>query len=127
MAVSIWARWKGQTAEEGAAQEAHSLAWTETGAVGHLDEDCLGYGQPLRYLCFEAFEAPRTVAFPAKTLAERLPAALEQVAKIERGVYSASDDQIERITANFRRFVAFCERKERETGEPVTLEVWDAD
>ncbi|HLH56542.1 MAG TPA: hypothetical protein VKY92_23355 [Verrucomicrobiae bacterium] len=40
----------------------------------------------------------------------------------ERQVYGQTDEQeIELVRQSFRNFVALCEAKERETGEPVAI------
>jgi hypothetical protein len=52
---------------------------------------------------------------------ERLPHTLALVEERERKIYQAPEDVIEEAKQNFRDFVALCEEKEKETGEPVLV------
>ena len=52
----------------------------------------------------------------------RLPEALHLIERREREVYHETDDiRIDFVKQSFRQFVALCERKEAETGEPVLI------
>ena len=58
----------------------------------------------------------------AATLADRLPAVLVVAEARERTIYEATDPvEIERVLKSYRDFVALCERKEAETGEPCLI------
>jgi len=55
-------------------------------------------------------------------LRARLPQTLKLAEERERQVYGQTDEQeIELVRQSFRNFVALCEAKERETGEPVAI------
>ena len=57
----------------------------------------------------------------AVLLRERLPRTLALVEERQRKIYDAGDATIEAVKQCFRDFVALCERKERETEEPVLI------
>jgi hypothetical protein len=121
MGIDIYARWRGQTEEESAAQ---ITGFDVTkGGVGYLREAYHGEPYATRYLVSEAFDSPDGIArIPAAVLRERLPRTLELAMKREVLVYDAEtvshDDPPVR---SFVEFVELCERKERETGEPVEI------
>ena len=71
-------------------------------------------------LCAEAFEIGEA-RISAALLRERLPRALALVEEQERKIYQATDEEIEDVKQSFRAFVALCEEKEKETGEPVLI------
>lgn len=60
-------------------------------------------------------------SLPAATLRERLPKTLELAAERERTLYQSSEEEIAGVQQSYRDFVALCERKEAETGEPVLI------
>jgi hypothetical protein len=69
----------------------------------------------------EAFEEGGA-HIPASVLAERLPATLAVAKERERKVYNITDQVgIKRVLKSYRDFVALCERKEAETGEPCLI------
>src|SRR5580765_3801213 len=78
---------------------------------------------PIEYLCREAFESRSVAAqIPAATLKERLPKALRLAEEHERGRGGHRlEDYTERLLERYRGFVALCEEKEKETGEPVKI------
>src|ERR1043165_812599 len=122
MGIDITAVWNGQTGDEERAQ-AESWRSVEHGQVGYLREAYHGEPYATRFLFREAFESEIGEArIPAATLRYRLPETLEVVEARERGVYHEADEfQIESVKESFRKFVALCERKETETGEPVLI------
>jgi hypothetical protein len=61
------------------------------------------------------------VKIPAAVLRERLPKTLELVREREITHYNSSEDVIQQVVKSFADFVELCERKEKETGEPVTI------
>jgi hypothetical protein len=76
----------------------------------------------------EAFASTTDRArIPATVLRERLARTLELAAERERTVYGTTGAITNDHPAlkSFIDFVELCERKERETGAPVTIEVWD--
>lgn len=121
MGIDIYARWRGQTEDE--RQRQYTGCSTVHGHVGYLREAYHGEPYATHHLCAEAFESGTGVAaIPAATLRERLPRTLELVEERERTVYKETDRAaIDRVKASFSDFVALCERKERETGEPVRI------
>jgi hypothetical protein len=63
-----------------------------------------------------------SVPIHAARLADRLPAVLVVAEARERQVYGVTDaEEIERVLKSYRDFVALCERKEAETGEPCLI------
>lgn len=53
---------------------------------------------------------------------ERLPAALEAVEQREKVLYGETGPlEIKRVLNSYRNFVALCEEKEGETGEPCLI------
>jgi hypothetical protein len=122
MGIDIFAQWKGQTEKEEAAQ--FTGFSVEHGHVGYLREAYHGSPYATRHLVAEAFDSPDGQAkIPAKTLRRRLPKTIRLAKERERRVYKRKgripDD--DPVIKSFTDFVALCERKERETGEPVTI------
>ena len=73
-------------------------------------------------MCAEAFDAENGEAqIPAATLRARLDKTLELAAERERTVYQSSEEETEEVVQSYRDFVALCEQKEDETGEPVLI------
>ena len=94
------------------------------GHAGYLREAYHGEPYATRYLVAEAFESSSGKAeIPASVLRERLPETLRLAKERQREVYGRKgqipDDDPE--IQSFVDFVELCERKERETGEPVTI------
>jgi hypothetical protein len=121
MGIDIYARWKGQTAQE--EQEQLTGFSVIHGHVGYLREAYHGEPYATRYLVKEAFESPTGKArIPARVLKERLPHALVLAEQRQREVYGETDPkEIQKVLQSFCDFVALCERKEQETGKPVTI------
>ena len=119
MGIDIYARWHGQTEAE---EEAQNTGFSAVhGHVGYLREAYHGEPYATRYLVAEAFENGRA-EIPAAVLRERLPKTLALVEERERTIYDNDDEQyIAEVTQSFTDFVRLCERKEQETGEPVTI------
>src|SRR5713101_2906203 len=127
MGIDVYAHWKGQTADE--AQRIED-AWLsiDCGHAGYLREAYHGEPYATHYLVREAFESPTARAsIPAAVLRERLARTLELAAERERTVYGTTGAITTEHPAlkSFIDFVELCERKERETGAPVTIVVWD--
>jgi hypothetical protein len=121
MGIDIYAQWKGQTEEEKQAQlTGFSVVH---GHVGYLREAYHGEPYATRHLVPEAFDAKgHEAAIPAAMLRERLPKTLELVEERERELYGQPDlAEISKVKKSFSDFVALCERKEEETGEPVSI------
>ncbi|MBI4289120.1 MAG: hypothetical protein HY671_11935, partial [Chloroflexi bacterium] len=122
MGIDIYAEWKGRTKEEEAAQlTGYSV---KHGHVGYLRESYHGEPYATRHLVAEAFEDPECLAkIPAAVLRERLPETIRLAKKRLRVVYKRKgripDD--DPVIQSFTDFVALCERKEQQTGEPVTI------
>jgi hypothetical protein len=119
MGIDIYAHWRDQTDEAKAKQ---TEAWLTTGAggAGYLREAYHGEPYATKHLCAEAFVAGRA-RIEAAVLRERLPHALDLVEERERAIYQSTDEQIEDMKQSYREFVALCEEKEKETGEPVLV------
>ena len=120
MGIDIYARWQGQSPEELAAQLRACLS-VEAGGTGYLREAYHGTPYATMHLCAEAFAADKGAQIPAAVLRERLPKTLALVEERERTLYRTQAGGIEAVKQSFRDFVALCERKEQETGEPVLI------
>jgi hypothetical protein len=122
MGIDIYATWKGQTKQEEKAQiTPFSVVH---GHVGYLREAYHGEPYATKYLVREVFEGRNGEAkIPASVLRERLPETIRLAKERQREVYGRKgeipDDDPE--IQSFVDFVELCERKERETGEPVTI------
>jgi hypothetical protein len=115
MGVDVYLRWKGQTAEEEAAQITGFS--TVSGHVGYLRESYSGPPMSGLVVLFpESWDDDGPV--PAATLRERLPAALEAVK--ER---YADWDRVDEAVKSYVDFVDLAERKEAESGEPCTVHI----
>jgi hypothetical protein len=120
MGIDIYAQWRGQT-EKAVAEQAANWLTTGAGSAGYLREAYHGTPYATMYLFSEAFEEDSQARIPAEVLRERLPHTLELVEERERLLYKASDKEVEETKQSFRDFVALCEAKEKETGEPVLI------
>ena len=122
MGIDIYARWNGQTDEEIDAQYMSCFS-PHHGSMGYLRESYHGEPYATQYLVAEAFEHPESKAeIPAAILRERLAHTLALVAERERIVYHETNpEEIGAIQHSYTEFVELCERKEAETGEPVTI------
>ncbi len=122
MGIDIYVRWKGQNDDE---RHAQAEVWLDAqeGGVGYLREAYHGEPYATRFLCNEAFESSDgRAAIPAAVLRERLPETLRLAEQREHEVYNETDEKaIEAIQESFVSFVELCERKEKETGEPVEI------
>lgn len=121
MGIDIYVRWKGQTRKEEKAQLTGFSVLH--GRVGYLREAYHGEPYATAYLMQEAFDHPdRAAVIPAAVLRERLPRTLALVEERERTLYGKTDEEeIAHIKQSYTDFVALCEQKEQETGEPVTV------
>jgi len=121
MGIDIYARWNGQTEEEIKAQNTGFS--TVHGHVGYLREAYHGEPYATRHLVREAFEHPdRRTQIPASILKARLPETIKLVTEREEKIYGVIDrSEVQDVIASFIDFVGLCERKEQETGEPVTI------
>ncbi len=121
MGIDIYAKWAGQTEAESEAQITGFS--TRSGDVGYLREAYHGGPYGTRALVPEAFDAENCeAAIPAAVLVARLPSVLEIVAERQQKIYGANEDDVAEACRAFAEFVALCERKEAETGQPVTIE-----
>ena len=126
MGISIYARWRGQTAAEETAQlNAFYDLSTQDGDIGYLHEMQDGELYATHVLVPEAIHAEDAdgVSIPVATLRERLPEALRVAREQQRLVYNepADSKKTEAVLQSLRDFVALCERKEQETGEPCSI------
>jgi hypothetical protein len=119
MGIDIYAHWASQTRE---AKAKLSEAWLSTGmgGAGYLREAYHGEPYATKFLCAEAFETGEA-RIPAAVLRSRLLHVLDLVAERERKLYQSTDTEIERVKQSFGEFVALCEEKEQETGDPVLV------
>jgi hypothetical protein len=121
MGIDIYTRWKGQTEAE---RRAQITGFDVTvGRVGYLREAYHGEPYATRYLVREAFASEDgTAQIRAAVLRKRLPRTLELAMQREREVYHAESASLDDAPVrSFSDFVELCERKEAETGEPVTI------
>ncbi len=123
MGIDIYAWWRKPTEKERVARHRAWLSVTE-GTNGYLREAYHGQPYATRYLCPEAFKDREGAKIPAAVLAERLPETLRIAEEREKTLYQSSPEEIEALKRSYRGFVALCERKEKETGEPVLVEAW---
>jgi hypothetical protein len=121
MGIDIYARWQGQTEQEIEAQQTGFSVYH--GHVGYLREAYHGAPYATRHLVAEVFASPEGMAeIQAAVLKERLPETIKLVTERERQLYGETDrSEAQRVIASFIDFVQLCERKEQETGEPVTI------
>lgn len=119
MGIAIYARWKGQSDAERMTQATYLFTTTD-GGKGYLQESYHGEPYATRHLCPEAFEDDGA-HIPSAVLKERLPRALALTEERERALYQTGDRELEEVKQSFRDFVALCEAKEKETGEPVFI------
>ena len=122
MGIDIYVKWRGQTKTEEDAQVTGFSVMH--GHVGYLREAYHGKPYATKYLVAEAFKSSNGEAkIPASALRERLPETIRLAKDRQREVYGRkgeipdSDPEVQ----SFTDFVELCERKERETGEPVTI------
>jgi len=119
MGIDIYAEWDGRTEEELHAQETAPFSVT-AGHVGYLREAYHGEPYATRHLVREAFEAENQRAqIPAAVLRRRLPATLALARQRVQLVYPGRPSA--GILKSYEDFVALVERKERETGNAVTI------
>lgn len=124
MGIDVYARWKGQTEQERQAQ--YTGFSVTAGNVGYLREAYHGRPYATRVLVPEAFAANDCEAqIPAAALRGRLPEVLT-LAMIRSAVIYKQDlaeGSVEalQVCESFVDFVDLCERKEAETGKPVTI------
>lgn len=122
MGIDIYAKWRGQTKKEAKAQVTGFSVLH--GHVGYLREAYYGAPYATKHLVREAFESPEGEArIPASVLRERLPETIRLAKERQREVYGRKDTITEDDPEiqSFTDFVELCERKEQETGEPVTI------
>lgn len=119
MGIDIYVHWRGQTNK---AKDKQSAAWLTNcaGGTGYLREAYHGTPYATTFLFTEAFKTGEA-QIKAAVLKKRLPHALALVEERERKLYQSTDKEIEGVKQSFRAFVALCEEKERETGEPVLV------
>jgi hypothetical protein len=117
--IDIYARWRGQSRAEIRGQAKAWLCPSE-GAVGYLREAYHGEPYATKYLCAEAFQ-PDGAKIEAAVLRKRLPHTLALAEERERTLYQSDAKAIEAAKQSYRDFVSLCERKEKETGEPVLI------
>jgi hypothetical protein len=121
MGIDIYTRWKGQRGEEETAQfAAFSLVH---GHIGYLREAYHGEPYATRFLCYEAFiNDSGRAPIRACALRARLPITLKLAEYRQRQIYKETDEAvISAVLKSFSDFVELCERKEKETGEPVEI------
>lgn len=121
MGIDIYAEWNGQTKKE---KDTQCTGFSVLdGNVGYLREAYHGEPYATRFLVREAFESKDGRApIPAAVLRERLPETLALVEERQRKVYGITGvTEIWKIQHSFVAFVELCGRKERETGEAVTI------
>lgn len=126
MGIDVYARWKGMTEEEEKAQ--YTGFSVEHGHVGYLREAYHGRPYATRVLVPEAFtkgdeSTDGWVSIPASVLRERLQEVVKVAIEREEKVYDNKVDRTSPTVKSYIDFVELCERKERETGEPVEVYV----
>jgi hypothetical protein len=120
MGIDIYAHWKGQTRKE---KEAQYTGFSVVhGHTGYLREAYHGEPYATRYLCQEAFESATGEAqIPAKLLRKRLKEAHRLTQERHETIYHEEQAFIDQVKKSFTDFVELAERKEKETGSPVTI------
>lgn len=120
MGIDIYMGWKGQTEDEKKAQvTGFSIV---AGGVGYLREAYHGSPYATRLLVPEAFNTETfEKEIPAATMRERLPYVLDAAEERERVIYNGDEESVSEVQQAFIDFVALAEKKELETGEPVTV------
>lgn len=119
MGIDIYARWRNQSPAE---RDAQFTGFSDQhGHVGYLREAYHGEPYVTQFMVSEAFE--QDAAIPAKTLRARLPRAIALCKQRYRKLYrlSAKSDETRAACQSYQDFVALCEQKEAETGEPVVI------
>lgn len=118
MGIDIYARWKGMTTEE---RETQITGFSVMhGHTGYLREAYHGEPYATRALVPEAFESEDSRArIPASILKSRLLKVVELARERNTKLYDG--DLQEKVVKSFVDFVALCERKEMETGEPCEI------
>jgi hypothetical protein len=120
MGIDIYASWTGKSDEELKAQ--HEAKFDVTmGRTGYLREAYHGEPYATQYLFAEVFEGENGARIPAAILKARLPRTLALAEERERTLYRANEKLIEEVKQSYRDFVALCEQKEKEHGEPVQI------
>jgi hypothetical protein len=119
MGIDIYAHWRGQT-EKARTKQREAWLTTSAGGAGYLREAYHGAPYATKFLCAGAFETGEA-QIPAAVLRERLPHTLALAEERERKLYKSTEEEIEDVKQSFREFVALCEEKEKETGEPVLV------
>lgn len=119
MGIDIYAHWKGQSEDEKAVQWQQWLSIV-SGSTGYLREAYHGVPYATQYLCAEAFDAG-AAEISAAVLRKRLPHTLVLVERRMRRIYKSKMKAIEEVQQSFTDFVALCEQKEKETGQPVRI------
>jgi hypothetical protein len=118
MAIHVFVQWEGMRLGDHVAQEA-PLAEAK---VGHLILPTPWH--PVYTLCPENRHERETV-IPAIQLRQRLPETLRLLENLMRVHLYASDEQTADVLGNLHDLVAFCEAKEKETGQPVMIMTLD--
>ena len=123
MGIFIHAVWKGQTKKESKRQRiGYAPIYGRFGSLAEVSQ-MRPYVTPSLFP--EAFESKDDeAAIPASILRERLPEAF-RLAELKYRRLFCPESEIEATLRNLRDFVELCERKEQETGEPVTIRVCD--
>lgn len=123
MGIDIYMKWRKQSKKEADAQCTGFCV--EAGHVGYLREAYHGAPYVTRHLVREAFDPPYEAKIPAETLRARLPEAIKLAIERLRVVYKVpgNDAKLKKCkdVKSFIDFVELAERKEQETGEPVTI------
>lgn len=124
MGIDIYARWQGMTPEERAAQCTGFAI--DCGHLGYLREAYHGDPYATRTLVPEAFgDAAHEdgVSIPATVLRDRLTDTLEVALERQKEVYGEGQNHpsTKKVLKSFEDFVALCEAKEDETGEPCRI------
>jgi len=120
MGIDIYMVWEGMTKEQ---KEAQITGFCATaGGVGYLREAYHGSPYVTKFLVAEAFQAPKCEAqIPAKVLRERLPEAMRLAIQRAKRIYREDLTEQSPEVSTFADFVELAERRERETGKPVTI------
>jgi hypothetical protein len=116
MGIEIFTTWKGISAADAEAQRASAFDMT-AGHSGYLFEEYDERKYATKYLCAEAIEKGGA-RIAASVLKERLPHALTLAERTARLIHG-DERFVEETKQSFRDFVALCEKKEQDTGEPV--------
>ncbi len=127
MGIDLYLHWHGMTEAERATQVTGFSI--EAGHLGYLREAYHGAPYATPVLVPEAFQLEEEAGHPdgipvsSSVLRERLPRVIETAIEREAHVYGHDrrHSETRTVVKSFEDFVALCEAKEADTGEPCRM------